>query len=123
MFLLARLPMLTAAAALALTGTAFAHAHLKRAEPAENAVVASTPKDLKLFFDEGLEVQLSGVVVRSADHRTVTTGKPELADGDGSEMIVPLEGDLAAGRYTVVWHALSKDGHKTHGSYGFAIKP
>jgi len=36
--------------------------------------------------------------------------------------MVPVTGTLADGSYTVDWHALSGDGHKTHGSYTFTVK-
>jgi hypothetical protein len=35
---------------------------------------------------------------------------------------VPLTGALARGLYTVAWHALANDGHKTHGTYSFTVK-
>jgi copper resistance protein C len=36
---------------------------------------------------------------------------------------VPLNGVLGAGKYTVKWHALSRDGHATRGSYEFTVLP
>jgi methionine-rich copper-binding protein CopC len=36
---------------------------------------------------------------------------------------VPVIGTLQPGIYTVEWHALSTDGHKTTGSYSFTVKP
>jgi len=37
-------------------------------------------------------------------------------------MIVPLEQPLTEGKYTVSWHVVSVDGHKTHGQYSFSVK-
>ena len=42
---------------------------------------------------------------------------------NNTTLMVPVSGTLAPGIYTVEWHALSGDGHKTHGSYKFTIKP
>ncbi|AYG61221.1 hypothetical protein CCGE525_00435 [Rhizobium jaguaris] len=38
-------------------------------------------------------------------------------------LMVPISGTIGAGTYTVEWHALSADGHKTTGSYTFTVKP
>jgi methionine-rich copper-binding protein CopC len=37
--------------------------------------------------------------------------------------MVPLSETLAPGAYTVEWHALSADGHKTNGAFTFTVKP
>jgi methionine-rich copper-binding protein CopC len=38
-------------------------------------------------------------------------------------LVVPLAQTLTAGTYTVAWHTLSTDGHKTQGSYRFIVEP
>ena len=115
------LPVLALTAAAAMTGPAFAHAHLEKAVPDGRVTVASTLDSLQLFFTEGLEIALSGVAVTDAGHHAIQTGKPVLAAGDDREMVVPLHGPLPVGKYTVMWHAVAKDGHRTMGSYTFAI--
>ena len=115
------LPMLALAAAAAMTGPAFAHAHLEKAVPDSRTTVASTLDSLQLFFTEGLEIALSGISVTDAGQNAIQTGKPVLAAGDDREMVVPLQGPLPVGKYTVTWHAVAKDGHRTTGSYMFAI--
>ena len=37
-------------------------------------------------------------------------------------MLVPLEQTLQPGNYTVDWHVVSVDGHKTRGTYTFSVK-
>ena len=37
-------------------------------------------------------------------------------------MIVPMVAPLTPGSYTVKWHVVSVDGHKTEGSYRFSVK-
>jgi methionine-rich copper-binding protein CopC len=37
--------------------------------------------------------------------------------------MVPVTDELVAGTYTVEWHVLSTDGHKSRGTYGFTVKP
>jgi methionine-rich copper-binding protein CopC len=112
---------LTLAATLLMAAPAFAHAHLASASPAPDASVATAPAALGLHFTEGLDLAFSGVVVEDHSGATVTTGAATLKPGDDRTLIVPLSGALKAGRYEVTWHALSKDGHKTRGSYHFTI--
>jgi len=52
----------------------------------------------------------------------VKTGEGMLMN-DGTTLMVPVTDKLAPGKYTVEWHALSTDGHKTNGTYGFTIAP
>ena len=108
--------------ALGLTGQAFAHAHLKSAVPAVDSTVTTAPTELDLTFTEGVNLKFTGVTVTGPDKAAVATGEATLKGGD-TTLTVPISGTLAAGAYTVAWHALSTDGHKTNGTYTFAVKP
>jgi copper resistance protein C len=55
------------------------------------------------------------------DGGIASTGHARLAPKDDKEVLVPLPWVLTKGKYTVEWHALSKDGHTTRGSYGFSV--
>ena len=105
---------------LGLSGWAQAHAHLLTSTPAANAA-APAPAELDLKFSEGLSLRFSGATLHGPDGATVATGAAHLASGDDTLLVVPLAGPLAAGAYTVEWHALSNDGHKTQGRYGFSV--
>ena len=107
---------------LALTGQALAHAQLLSATPAVNGTVATLPTELDLKFSEGLNLKFSGVKVTGPDKTAVKTGQATLVDNN-TTLVAPISGTLAAGVYTVAWHALSVDGHKTQGSYTFTVKP
>ncbi len=108
---------------VALTGQAAAHAHLKSATPPMNGSVVAAPSELDLTFSQGLNLKFSGVKVTGPGKRAVTTGPATLGAGGDTTLVVPVTGDLPSGTYTVDWHALSSDGHKTSGSYTFTIKP
>ncbi|EPT4862193.1 copper resistance protein CopC, partial [Klebsiella pneumoniae] len=41
---------------------------------------------------------------------------------DQKQLIVPLADSLKPGTYTVDWHVVSVDGHKTKGHYTFSVK-
>jgi copper resistance protein C len=110
-------------ASLGLIGNALAHAHLKAAMPPVKGTVAVSPSELDLTFTEGVDLAFTGAAVAGPGKETVETGEAKLKSGDDATLIVPLTAPLSAGTYTVTWHALSKDGHKTKGSYTFIIKP
>lgn len=113
---------LTLAFALGLSATAaFAHAHLKAETPAANATVAPAPKAIVLRFSEDVALRFTGIKISGPHKAAVKLGAGQLSNGD-TVLTVPVAQTLAAGKYTVVWHALSKDGHKTHGAYDFSVK-
>ncbi len=107
--------------ALAAPASAFAHAHLTAAQPADKAMVSPAPTALSLTFSEGVALKFTGITLTGPDKATVKTGAASVNAGH-TELTVPLTGPLAAGAYTVTWHALSDDGHKTHGTYSFTVK-
>jgi methionine-rich copper-binding protein CopC len=117
-----RLFVFASTASLALAGQAFAHAHLKAAVPADKATVAASPAELDLSFSEELNLTFSGIKVTGPGKTGVKTGEASLKEDDKT-LVVPVSGTLGAGSYTVEWHALSTDGHKTSGSYSFTVQP
>nr|WP_237734215.1 CopC domain-containing protein YobA [Serratia fonticola] len=100
---------------------ALAHAHLKVQTPAADATVSSAPKVLTLNFSEGIEPNFSGVKVTGPDNAVVKTGKLDLDPSNNTQVNVPIESELAAGKYQVSWHVVSVDGHKTKGQYSFTV--
>ncbi|WP_447876694.1 CopC domain-containing protein YobA [Serratia fonticola] len=100
---------------------ALAHAHLKVQTPAADTTVSSAPKVLTLNFSEGIEPNFSGVKVTGPDNAVVKTGKLDLDPSNNTQINVPIESDLGAGKYQVSWHVVSVDGHKTKGQYSFTV--
>lgn len=117
-----RASFIAAASVIAFTGAAFAHAHLQAAVPAIDGTVAAAPTELDLKFSEELNLKFTGVKVKGPDKKEVKTDGAMLMDGEKT-LMVSLPSGLPAGTYTVEWHALSQDGHKTNGSYKFTVKP
>lgn len=105
----------------AVSGQAFAHAHLKTSTPADKSSVPS-PSALDLTFSEELNLKFSGITLTGPDKKTVELGDAMLMEGDKA-MMVPVAGKLVPGSYKLDWHALSADGHKTNGSLTFTVKP
>jgi len=117
-----RLLALAGALALGLTGTAFAHAHLKTSTPAAGSTLTAAPTEIDLTFSEDVDLKFTGIKVTGADKKDVATGEGMLMDND-TTLMVPVGGPVAPGSYSVDWHALSKDGHKTKGTFTFTVKP
>jgi hypothetical protein len=117
--------ILTAAAffaAIAVSPAVFAHAHLKHQYPAADAAVTAAPQALTLDFSEGIEPNFSGVIVTGPQEAKVKTGAVKRNEKDSKQLIVPLEESLKPGDYSVDWHVVSVDGHKTKGNYRFSVK-
>ncbi|MER1978214.1 CopC domain-containing protein YobA [Pseudocitrobacter faecalis] len=101
---------------------AWAHAHLKHQEPAAESEVSTAPQSITLHFSEGVESRFSGVTLTGADDKKVETGKAVRSETDKTQLTVPINQPLASGVYTVNWHVVSVDGHKTQGQYQFRVK-
>lgn len=107
---------------LFVTPAVLAHAHLKGQYPAADAAVTAAPQALTLNFSEGIEPKFSGITVTNGQQQIIKTGVVKRNENDKTQMIVPLEEPLLPGNYTVNWHVVSVDGHKTSGQYAFSVK-
>lgn len=106
-----------------LTATgALAHAHLQQQIPAAGAQLAASPQTLTLSFSEGIEPAFSGVSVTGPQQHAVATGKLTRSADNPTQVTVPVAETLRPGEYTVAWHVVSVDGHKTKGQYTFSVK-
>jgi methionine-rich copper-binding protein CopC len=103
-------------AMLGASTEAQAHARLDHASPAVGSTVAGSPDAVTLYFSESLEPKFSGGEVRGPGGARVDRG----SSVSGSVMRLSV-GGLPPGRYSVTWHALSVDTHKTQGSFSFQV--
>lgn len=111
---------LAAAALLASSGAAFAHAFPKTAQPSAGSTLAAAPTQVVIVFTEALEPRFSSLDVLDAQGQRVDKGDVHVAPADAARLIVGLK-PLAHGTYKVVWHATSVDTHRTEGSYTFTV--
>jgi copper resistance protein C len=102
--------------------TALAHAFLNHAVPAVDGTVATSPKEIRLTFSEGVEPRFSGIELATSDGRAIATGPAIRDPGDDKQLVLPVP-QLAPGRYKVSWHVVSVDTHRTEGAYTFAVAP
>ena len=102
-------------------GPALAHSMLIKAEPPRRAVLAKTPTQVKLWFNEELEGEYASLIVLDAEKRPVTEIKPQLAPDDPKSIVLPLP-ELTPGKYSVKFRVLSVDGHVVESSFDFTVK-
>lgn len=117
---------LTIAATLAL-GVApavpgYAHALLQLSDPVAGSTVAGAPRQLSLRFSEAVEPSLCRIAVTNAAGQAMPVGSPSGDPHDARRLRLPL-GALPPGVYTVTWHAVSVDTHKTQGHFTFTVAP
>jgi methionine-rich copper-binding protein CopC len=117
---------LVSIASLALaTGGAAAHAHalLKTATPAVGGTVSASPKEIRINFSEGVEPHFSGIVLTTQAGASVSLGKADVDPADKATLVASIPQPLKPGVYTVTWHAVAIDTHKTQGSFQFTVQP
>lgn len=101
---------------------AFAHAHLVHAQPAVGSTVSTSPAGVTLEFSEGVVPRLSDITIRDAGGRLVASGRGTTADSPAS-LSVAIGKTLTPGTYTVTWHAVSVDTHRSQGHFSFTVAP
>jgi len=98
-----------------------AHSMLVKAEPPRRAVLAKTPTQVRLWFNEELEGEYASLIVLDAEKHPVTEIKPQLAPDDPKSIVLPLP-ELAPGKYSVKFRVLSVDGHVVESFLDFKVK-
>ena len=109
---------IAALAALLAPPAAWAHASLVRTEPANGAVLARSPAQVRVVFDD--------VVRAGPGIAAVRNGGASILAGDariegGRTLVVPMRRGLANGDYSVRWSIVSDDGHLESGVLAFAV--
>src|SRR6266852_4872172 len=100
---------------------AWAHAHLKRSEPAAGSRVTSSPRLIQLWFSERPELSMTVILLKDANEKEFALTQPENDRGDPLTVSVGVSQPLPAGRYTVAWRTAASDGHPSHGTFSFVV--
>jgi len=95
---------------------------LMMTDPAPNAVVSAPVYMVHLMFD--LPINAKNVVFNVTDGagKPVDVGQPMPMDPEGKMLMAIPEKPLAAGVYTVRWHATGADGKPLEGEFSFTAK-
>jgi methionine-rich copper-binding protein CopC len=109
-----------------------AHTALVRTMPADGAVVAHPPHEVRFWFNEPIERYFSRIEIFRAVLNPVTSAvQPGERIDQGwlpgpratREVGVRLPETLAPGSYIVQWMVLAIDAHRTQGSFMFTYDP
>jgi methionine-rich copper-binding protein CopC len=128
------------AAAALVPGAALAfHLKLLRSDPAENAVLATPPKAVRLWFSQRAEASVTrvrlvgpgGTVALGTAQRAAAAPADEVPrmptrpgrEPDDAAIVVPVRGPMPAGAYTVEWRTMAGDGHPVSGRLSFRLAP
>ena len=99
------------------------HAHLLRADPAVNDTIASTPKAVRLWFSEPVELGLSRVrIVRVGGDTVKTSGLRHEGNAATTAALDLSTPPTSPGTYVVTYRVVARDGHPTSGSYSFVLR-
>jgi copper transport protein len=105
--------------ALALPAAASAHATLTKMEPAFGTRVERSPKLVRLYFDQSVDVLPNAIRVYNAKGRLLSGETRTSADRRRIDAPVSR---LPRGGYTVRWRAVSADGHVVSGVFTFGVR-
>ena len=100
---------------------AAAHSRLVKSDPSARAVLEKAPKELKLWFNEGVEPAFAKIWIVPAQGPQI----PLTSQGDKSDphlLIVALPDNLPAGPVVIGYHVLSVDGHTIEDKLTFTVK-
>jgi methionine-rich copper-binding protein CopC len=106
-------PLLAAAILLPL------HLKLDRSDPSAGATLDAPPAAVRLWFSQAVELPVTKVTVTNAAKETIAVRALERAT-DGA-VVAPLP-TIGAGRYSVSWRTMAKDGHVVKGDFSFTVR-
>jgi putative copper export protein/methionine-rich copper-binding protein CopC len=119
----AALTLLLITLTLLLPARVHAHGALQRSDPGQGSHLSVAPRELRLTFNESVELAVARLQLIGPDRASVELGALALAPDSATVLIAPVEGGLVAGVYTVAWQVVGADGHPVRGAYTFVIAP
>ncbi len=112
--------LLALLAAAVIPTSAAAHAILVRSDPADNAILAKAPSEVRLWFSEAISSQFSSAQILDAQGRVVRLHKLRVEPAE--KLLLLKLPPLPPGLYSVRWRVLSEaDGHFTQGLRGVGV--
>jgi copper transport protein len=100
--------------------TASAHAILDSSTPSPSSVVADSPSEIRLDFNESVEANFSDIRLFDSKQREVSIEDAVRSDSDLSIVAAQLP-ELNDGVYVAVWRVVSADGHPVNGAFPFEV--
>jgi copper transport protein len=109
--------LIAALAALAFPASASAHATLRSTTPHFGHELQSSPRTIRLHFDQQVKI-LPGAIKVLSGTGTNFAGAARVSGTDVIAVVKPLK----LGAYTVRWQAISADSHVVSGVWTFGVK-
>lgn len=105
---------------LAQSRTARAHSELRRSDPPDGAVLAASPAQLLLVFNEAVQVTLLRLLDPAGQPAALRRESDAVTAG--REHVARPAWPLLAGAWRVEWRAISADGHPIRGAVAFRVE-
>ncbi|MEU0965618.1 copper resistance protein CopC [Streptomyces sp. NPDC005917] len=118
---LALLGTLLTALLLASAAPASAHAALRGSDPADGAVLKSSPGSVTLTFTESVGLLDDSFRVYDPTNHRVTTGGPGHGPAGSDTARITFPKRLGTGTFTVAWRVVSADSHPVSGALTFSV--
>ena len=118
---LAGITVVALLAVLSVPLALWAHAHLRRSEPAARERVTSAPAAIRLWFSERPQLAFTRIRLRGADSTDIVLGPVAAMAGEPFGVSAPVVGALSSGTYRVAWRTGGADGHVVAGSFEFVF--
>jgi copper transport protein len=100
--------------------SASAHAILDSSTPSPSSVVAVSPSEIRLDFNEQVEASFGDIRLFDSKQREIDIDKTIRSDIDNSIVSAQLPA-LKDGVYVAVWRVVSADGHPANGAFPFEV--
>jgi methionine-rich copper-binding protein CopC len=97
------------------------HLKLVRSFPAADTTLAASPDAIRLWLSEPTELPATKIAVTTQGGAAVATSAITRAEGKDAPVVASMVKPVSAGRYTVTWKAMSKDGHVVNGTFNFMV--
>lgn len=96
----------------------WAHAYPMVAVPTDGAVLREPPREVRIQFTEGIELEFSRIEVKNAAGEKMNAGNLRRIADDTVAVAVKA---LGPGTYRIEWQVLSVDTHVTDGVLRFTV--
>jgi len=108
-------------ASLLLPERAWAHAHLKRSEPAGGSELATPPRVIRLWFSEQPELSMTFASLKDSAGKAFALSLAEREKSGAMGIAFNILSALPPGRYALTWRTAASDGHPSQGKFTFVV--
>jgi copper resistance protein C len=117
---LALLAVLVTVGLATAAAPSLAHAHVEGSTPAAGEQLDRSPEQVRVWFDEPVELVGTGLQVAGPDGIRVDHGDARHGDAP-TELVVSVPDDLPPGTYTAAWRVQAGDSHVQEDGWSFEI--